>query len=206
MVELDRMTYDEVEVYLASGEGIVVLPVGATEEHGPHGPLGTDTFAAAIVARKVAETLGGVVAPALPYGMSEDQSDFRGTVSLRPSTLALVTKEICENLVRDGYRVVLVISGNRPNDASCMVGALEARGESDAHILYLSYQDANKGHLVEVLGGAHAAHVTETDQRYGADGHGGGLGLLLPQGPAPGAPPPEQRTAPRRRRAAARRA
>ena len=58
MAELDRMTYDEVEAYLASGEGIVVLPVGATEEHGPHGALGTDTFAAAIVARKVAERLG----------------------------------------------------------------------------------------------------------------------------------------------------
>src|SRR2546426_3708576 len=194
MAELDRMTYDEVETYLASGQGIVVLPVGATEEHGPHGPLGTDTFAAAIVARKVAEKLDGVVAPALPYGMSEDQSDFRGTVSLRPSTLALVTKEICESFVRDGYRVVLVISGNRPNDASCMVGALEARGESDAHVLYLSYQDANKGRLVEVLGGAHAAHVTETDQRYGADGHGGSLEVSLPLAHPPRALRPGQRT------------
>src|SRR2546428_10457122 len=115
MVELARMTYDEVEVYLASGEGIVVLPVGATEEHGPHGPLGTDTFAAAIVARKGAETLGGVVAPALPYGMSEDQSDFRGTGSLRPSTLALVTKEVCENFLRGGYRVGLGVRGNPPD-------------------------------------------------------------------------------------------
>src|SRR2546428_11691216 len=196
MVELARMTYDEVEVYLASGEGIVVLPVGATEEHGPHGPLGTDTFAAAIVARKVAETLGGVVAPALPYGMSEDQSDFRGTVALRPSTLALVTKELCENFVRDGYRVVLVISGNRPNDASCMVGALQARGESDAHLLYLSAQDANKGRLVEVLGGAHAAHVTETDQRYGADGHGGSMELSPAVAHPPGSRPPGQGTGP----------
>jgi len=201
MVELDRMTYDEVEAYLASGEGIVVLPVGATEEHGPHGPLGTDTFAAAIVARKVAETLGGVVAPALPYGMSEDQSDFRGTVSLRPSTLALVTKEICESFVRDAYRVVLVISGNRPNDASCMVGALEARGESDAHVLYLSYQDANKGRLVEVLGGAHAAHVTETDQRYGADGHGGSMELSLAMAYAPGSVRLDKRTVPDRTKA-----
>src|SRR5207247_10210397 len=118
MAELDRMTYDDVEAYLASGEGIVVLPVGATEEHGPHGPLGTDTFAAAIVAMKVAEKLGAVVAPARPYGMSEDQSDFRGTVSLRPSTLALVTREICEHFVRCGYRVLQGHSVTPPNAPS----------------------------------------------------------------------------------------
>jgi creatinine amidohydrolase len=201
MLELDRMTYEEVEDYLASGPGIVILPVGATEEHGPHGPLGTDTFAAMIVARKVAEELNGVVAPVLPYGMSEDQFDFRGTVSLRPSTLALVTRELCENFVRDGYRVVLVISGNRPNDASCMVGALEARGQSDAHILYLSYQDANKGRLIEVLGQEHAAHVTDTDQKYGADGHGGSMELSLAMAYAPGCVRLDKRSVPDRTKA-----
>jgi len=198
MPELDRMTYEEVEAYLATGEAFVVLPVGATEEHGPHGPLGTDTFAAALVARKVAEKLHAVVAPALPYGMSEDQADFRGTVSLRPSTLALVTKEICENFVRDGYRVILIVSGNRPNDSSCMVGALEARGESDAHVLYLSYQDANKGRLVEVLGGAHAGHVTDVDQKYGADGHGGSMELSLAMAYAPGSVRLDRRSVPDR--------
>ena len=199
MVDLDRMTYDEVEAYLASGKGIVVLPVGATEEHGPHGPLGTDTFAAAIVARKVAEKLGGVVAPALPYGMSEDQVDFRGAVTLKPSTLAVVIKELCENFVRDGYQVILILNGNRPNDASCMVGAQEARGDSPAHILYLAYQDANKGRLVEVLGEAHASHVTEVDQRYGADGHGGSVELSLAMAYAPGCVRLEKRAVPDRR-------
>jgi creatinine amidohydrolase len=198
-VELDRMTYEEVEAYLATGKGLVVLPVGATEEHGPHGPLGTDTFAAAIVARKVAEQLGGVMAPALPYGMSEDQCNYRGTVALRPSTLALVVREICQNFVRDGYRVILVLSGNRPNDWSCMVGALEARGESPAHVLYLSYQDANRGRLVEVLGPEHAGHVTETDQKYGADGHGGSMELSLAMAWAPGSVRLDRRRVPDRR-------
>jgi creatinine amidohydrolase len=198
MVELDKMTYDEVEAYLATGAGIVVLPVGATEEHGPHGPLGTDTFAAAVVARRVAEKLGGVVAPALPYGMSEDQLHFRGTVALRPSTLALVIKELCENFVRDGYRVILVLNGNRPNDASCLVGATEARGESRAHVLYLAYQDANKGRLIEVLGPEHAGHVSETDQRYGADGHGGSVELSLAMAYAPGCVRLDKRAVPDR--------
>jgi creatinine amidohydrolase len=201
MAELDRMTYDEVEAYLASGAGIVVLPVGATEQHGPHGPLGTDTFAAALVARKVAEKLGGVVAPALPYGMSEDQVGFRGAVTLRPSTLALVVKELCQSFIRDGYRVILILNGNRPNDASCMVGALEARQDSPVHVLYLAYQDANKGRLVEVLGETHAGHVTEVDQRYGADGHGGSIELSLAMAYAPGSVRLDKRTVPDRRAA-----
>jgi creatinine amidohydrolase len=198
MVELDKMTYDEVEAYLASGKGIVVLPVGATEAHGPHGPLGTDTFAAALVARKVAEKLGGVVAPALPYGMSEDQVDFRGTVALKPSTLALVIKELCRNFVRDGYQLILVLNGNRPNDASCLVGVMEARKDSPAHMLYLSYQDANKGRLVEVLGQATAVRITETDQKYGADGHGGSMELSLAMAYAPGCVRMEKREVPDR--------
>ncbi len=198
-MELDKMSYEEVEAYLAGGRGIVVLPVGATEEHGPHGPLGTDTFAAALVAGKVAEKLGGVVAPALPYGMSEDMVNFRGAVTLRPSTLALVVKEVCENFVRDGYQVILVLNGNRPNDASCQLGTLEARGDSDAHILYLAYQDANKGRLREVLGPEHAGHVTETDQRYGADGHGGSVELSLALAYAPGCVKMDRRVVPDRR-------
>lgn len=201
MLELDRMTYDEVERYVASGRGIVVLPVGATEEHGPHGPLGTDTFAASIVARHVAERLDAVLAPALPYGLSADQTDFGGTVTLSPSTLALVLKEICENFIRDGFRVILAISGNRPNDPACLVGMTEARKDSSAHLLYLSYQDANRGRLVEVLGPKDAAKISGTDQRYGADGHGGSMELSLAMAHAPGCVRMDKRAVPDRTRA-----
>lgn len=186
MLELDKMTYDEVEEYLSSGKGIVVLPIGSTEVHGLHGPLGTDTFAAALIARKVAEKLNAILAPALPYGMSEDQIDFRGTVTLKPSTLALVVKEISENFIRDGFQVILAISGHRSNDWSCMVGMMEARKDSPAHLLYLSYQDANRGRLVEILGEEASANITEIDQKYGADGHGGSTELSLAMAYAPG--------------------
>ena len=184
--ELDRMTFDEVEEYLKSGPGIVVLPVGSTEEHGTHGPMGTDTFAARLVCRNVAERLDGLLAPALPYGMACDQVSYKGTVALRPSTLSLLMKEICENFIRDGYRLVLVISGHRGNDPAALSG-LEEAGYSapNTHVLYMCYQDANKGRLAHILGPEVVSHISADDQRYGADGHGGSIELSIAMAHAP---------------------
>jgi creatinine amidohydrolase len=122
LLELDRMTFDEVEAYLETGRGIVVLPLGSTEEHGTHGPMGTDTFAARIVCRGVAERLDAILAPALPFGMCMDQRHFKGTIVLKPSTYAHLLKEICGNFIRDGYRLVLAISAHRGNDHAAISG------------------------------------------------------------------------------------
>ena len=167
--ELDRMTFKEVEDYLKAGPGIVIVPVGSTEEHGAHGPMGADTFCASYVSRKVAELVDGILAPAVPYGMAQDQTNFTGTVSLRPSTLGLLMKELCENFVRDRYRVVLMISGHRGNDQAVMAGIQEVGFDSDTHLLYMSYQDANRGRLREIIGEEYAAKVNAEDMRYGAD-------------------------------------
>ena len=196
--ELDRMTYKEVEEYLASGKGMIILPVGATETHATHGPLGTDTFAATLVSRKVAEKLGAILAPSLPYGMSDDQIDFRGTITFSPRMLSKVIKEIVGNFIRDGYLLVLVISGHRSNDWPCITGLMEARGESNSHLLYMSYQDANRGRLVQVLGPENAGKITEIDQKYGADGHAGSMELSLAMAYSPGCVRLEKRSIPDR--------
>lgn len=177
--ELDRMTFDEVERYLDTGPGIVIVPMGSTEEHGTHGPMGTDTFAARLVSRKVAGHLDAILAPAIPYGMCYDQRHFRGTVALRPSMLQMLVAEICSNFVRDGYRLALFISGHRGNDHAAISGLQEAAYDSETHVLYMCYQDANRGRLAEVLGPEAASHVLPEDLKYGADGHGGSVELSL---------------------------
>jgi creatinine amidohydrolase len=177
--ELDRMTFDEVEAYLKSGPGILILPLGSTEEHGTHGPMGTDTFAARKVARGVAERLDAILAPAVPFGMCIDQRHFKGTIALKPSTYAFLLKEIVQNFVRDGYRLVLAISGHRGNDHPAICGLQEAALDSDAHVLYMCYQDANRGRLAEVVGPDAAQHIRPEDMKYGADGHGGSVELSL---------------------------
>jgi creatinine amidohydrolase len=196
--ELDRMTFDEVEAYLKTGPGILVFPLGSTEEHGTHGPMGTDTFTARLVSRLVAQRLDAVVAPALPYGMACDQTSFKGTVALKPTTLALVMRELCENFIRDGYRLVLVISGHRGNDFAAMTGIEEAGFNANTHFLYMCYQDANRGRLAEVLGPEMVAHIRPDDQRYGADGHGGSIELSIAMAHAPGSVRMEKRRRPDR--------
>jgi creatinine amidohydrolase len=177
--ELDRMTFKEVESYLKSGPGLVVVPIGSTEEHGAHGPMGADTFCARLVSKKVAELVDGILAPAVPYGMAQDQINFKGTVSLRPSTLALLMRELCENFIRDKYRLVLMISGHRGNDHAVMTGIQEVGFKSKTHLLYMSYQDANRGRLREILGEEYAGNVNAEDMRYGADGHAGSIELSI---------------------------
>ncbi|MEP7206741.1 MAG: creatininase family protein [Casimicrobiaceae bacterium] len=192
------MTFDEVEKYLENGTGIIILPLGSTEEHGPHGPMGTDTFAARIVARNVAERLDAVLAPAVPFGMCFDQRHFKGTIALKPSTYAFLLKEICQNFIRDGYRLVLAISGHRGNDHAAISGLQEAAWESETHVLYMCYQDANKGRLAEVLGPDAARHIKPEDLAYGADGHGGSVELSIAEAHAPESVRMDKRTKPDR--------
>lgn len=95
---------------------VLLVPVGATEQHGPHLPLGTDTAIAATVAARS----GLPVAPALPYGASGEHESFPGTVSIGTETLAAVVVELGRSACRFARRLVLV-NGHGGN-----VGALRA--------------------------------------------------------------------------------
>ena len=95
---------------------VLLVPVGATEQHGPHLPLGTDTAIAATVAARS----GLPVAPALPYGASGEHETFPGTVSVGTEILAAVVVELGRSACRFARRLVLV-NGHGGN-----VGALRA--------------------------------------------------------------------------------
>jgi len=98
-----------------SGADIVLIPIGAIEQHGPHLPLGTDFFMAERWAKRVGEELNAYVLPALPFSNSQEHLDFRGTVSLRPSTLALVVEDIIVSLRHQGFRKFVVVSSHGGN-------------------------------------------------------------------------------------------
>jgi mycofactocin system creatininase family protein len=84
---------------------LLILPLGATEQHGSHLPLDTDSRIAAELARLAAEEVGGaVVAPVLPYGSSGEHQDFAGTLSIGAEATELVLVELgrsaCETFDR----------------------------------------------------------------------------------------------------------
>lgn len=173
---LDRMTYREVDDYNKKGRGIVIVPSGATEQHGSAGPLGCDTFAAEVVAVRLADRLGAVVAPSLAYGFSANHLHYPGTVTLRPSTFISLVKEVCIGLAHSGFRTVIVLTGNRANDSSVECACWEAKLElKDTRVLWLAYQSVMKGRLTEAVG----HNVRSEDAKYGSSGHGGYVEMSL---------------------------
>jgi mycofactocin precursor peptide peptidase len=102
-VELAEQTWPEVEATL------LVVPLGSTEQHGPHLPLGTDTTIAVALARGLAaERPGVVVAPALAFGSSGEHEGFAGTLSIGQTATELVVVELCRSASASFERVVLV--------------------------------------------------------------------------------------------------
>jgi creatinine amidohydrolase len=91
-----------------------LLPLGATEPHGPHAPLATDTIISLGICRRAVERLRGevdvLVLPAVPYGVTRYGADFRGAISIGKDTLRSLITEVCEGL----ERVVLVNSHLEP--------------------------------------------------------------------------------------------
>ena len=77
---------------------VAIVPLGATEQHGPHLPLGTDTTIACALAFGLAAARDDVVvAPALPYGSSGEHAGFPGTLSIGQDALRVVVLELARS-------------------------------------------------------------------------------------------------------------
>ena len=112
---------------------VVLVPLGSTEQHGPHLPFSTDTIIASAVAERVATdlTIRGhsvVVAPALQYGASGEHQNFPGTVSIGTEALTIVVIELVRSLSTWAGRIVLV-NGHGGNLAALTTSVSLLRGE-----------------------------------------------------------------------------
>ncbi len=113
---LAEMTWPEVERAVAAGTTTVILPLGATEQHGPHLPLGTDTFRAAFVAGQLGADRGDMlVAPALPLGCSDEHTGFPGLLSLDHETLARLIVDCGRRMAAWGVRCLVLLSAHGGN-------------------------------------------------------------------------------------------
>ncbi len=90
----------------------VLLPVGATEEHGPHLPLGTDTLMAETVGRRITGRRPIFIAPAIPYGVCRSTSGHPGTLGISTATLRALIIDVVQSLYRQGLRNVIILTGH----------------------------------------------------------------------------------------------
>jgi creatinine amidohydrolase len=91
---------------------VVVLPIGSVEEHGVHLPLGSDTFEIDFVIDRLAKKLDLLVLPTINYGNCGSTYNFPGTISISFDTLRALIADILSEVVRQGGRRILVISGH----------------------------------------------------------------------------------------------
>ncbi len=125
MSMLGRATWRE----LMNDRPLLVLPLGSTEQHGPHLPLDTDTRVASAVARGLAGRLDPVLlGPAMPYGASGEHAGFPGTVSLGTQVLERVIVELVRS-VDDTAHAVMVVNGHGGNAAALMSARRILAGE-----------------------------------------------------------------------------
>jgi creatinine amidohydrolase len=115
MLALATCTTDEVARLTRRKNVLVLLPLGAIEQHGPHLPLAVDWLGAEALARHVAPHLERagfrcVLAPSLPYGASPLAADWSGTVSLSGQTLRRVVVEIVAGLASHGFRHFVLVN------------------------------------------------------------------------------------------------
>ena len=124
-MRLGRATFPEL---LGQVDIHLLIPLGATEQHGPHLPLNTDT----LIASGVAEALSArrpdvIVAPALPYGSSGEHSGFPGTLSLGQAALEAALVELVRSA--DAFRDVTLVSWHGGNAAPVARAVARLRAE-----------------------------------------------------------------------------
>jgi creatinine amidohydrolase len=113
---LAQRTWPEVRDLLSTNQ-VVLVPVGACEQHGHGIALATDTISADGLCRRAAALLGdrAAVAPAVPYGVSGHYLAFPGTISLTGPTLAAVLAEVVSSLAGHGFSRVVLVNGHGGN-------------------------------------------------------------------------------------------
>lgn len=95
---------------------LVVVPIGAVEQHGPHLPLLVDSIVVEAVAKEASSRTGVVVAPTVLYSSSQGHSSlFPGTLALSPSTVHSVLRDVCRWLASAGFRKVFLLNGHLGN-------------------------------------------------------------------------------------------
>ena len=119
---------------------LAVVPVGSTEQHGPHAPLGTDMLTAQAVAKAGVEVYTeetGVdvpIAPVIPVGIADEHRAFDGTLWVSPNTFRAYVRETAESLAHHGFDRLVFVNGHGGNVAALreLSGDISRHGEAYA--------------------------------------------------------------------------
>ena len=133
---LSELTYEEL-AQIPRERLVAILPVGATEAHGPHLPLGTDVIIAEAMARAGAERLAAagfevLILPSVAFSVADFAAGFAGTISLRPETATALMSDVMRSLARHGVsRQVIANAHLDPTHIGSIRAAVEETAAVD---------------------------------------------------------------------------
>jgi len=140
---LSEMTRDEIQEKL-SEKPIAILPFGATEQHGKHLPLGTDTILAEYLSREVAKKINGIVIPSIPFGYSWVWSDIPGTITINHHTLELLLTDVISSVEKSGFRAIAIISGHGSNETTMKYVTRDYAANSNFPVYRFTYPNIDE--------------------------------------------------------------
>ena len=113
-IHLQELSWQDIDEYLNWKDSpTVIVPIGSTEQHGPHLPMGVDLYEAEAVASAIGERTDILVAPVIPYGDADHHLAFPGTISLSTETVVQVLANVYESLVGHGFENIITVNGHR---------------------------------------------------------------------------------------------
>lgn len=143
----EELTWPDVAAAVADNAPVIVA-FGATEQHGSHLPLGTDTIQGIDMCRRAAallETEGRhlVVGPAIPFGpppfLSESPKAFPGTIAISNDTLRALTADVCRSLIGHGFRRIYLLLANVESEYAMHIVAKELTETTEANVVTLNW-------------------------------------------------------------------
>jgi creatinine amidohydrolase len=157
-VLMSEMTWTEVEQAMKD-RPVALLPVGATEAHGPHLPVSTDSVIATAMAVRCAAKLkgrgiGALVLPPVNFTVAEFGDSFPGTISLPADTATALVRDLCVVLARKFRAVAVVNIHVEPQHMESLKNAVEEAKKAGANVCYT---DVTKKRWAERLGDAFLA-------------------------------------------------
>lgn len=164
---LEHMTWPEVEAAIRGGIDAVLIPIGSTEQHGPHMPLDTDCFIARSLCARAAELgeaegVSVLVAPTMNVTLSWYHMQFPGSMKLSTTTFLQVFREVCDSLAHHGFENLVAVNGHGGNIAALTVAVNHYFETTGRRVFLVQWWDLAADVLAEIEGPMIHAEEAET--------------------------------------------
>lgn len=141
----NEMTREEIQ---ETQHGLVIITIGATEQHGPHLPVATDNIIVEAIAKESVEksstSIPIILGPNIPFGFSHHHYLYAGAISLSIQTLLIVLKEVMDSLIKSGFNKIFILNSHGGNDEIIRLTAKEVAYEHGVNIGAASYWTLTK--------------------------------------------------------------